>query len=60
MRIPDNGFSVGTLAVAGSGSFTVALIKTGGSVDDVRGDLRRIKEMGVDHAILRLTDPDLN
>jgi probable F420-dependent oxidoreductase len=32
----------------------------GGTVDDVRDDLRRIKEMGVDHAILQLTEPDLN
>ena len=31
-----------------------------GTVDDVRDDLRRIKEMGVDHAILQLTEPDLN
>ena len=31
-----------------------------GTVDDVRDDLRRIKEMGVDHAILQLTDPDMN
>ena len=32
----------------------------GGTVDDVRDDLRRMKEMGVDHAILQLTEPDLN
>ena len=32
----------------------------GGTVDDVRNDLRRMKEMGVDHAILQLTEPDLN
>ncbi len=32
----------------------------GGTVDDVRGDLRRMKEMGVDHEILQLTEPDLN
>jgi hypothetical protein len=31
-----------------------------GTVDDVGNDLRRIKEMGVDHAILELTDPDMN
>jgi hypothetical protein len=31
-----------------------------GTIDDVRDDVRRIKEMGVDHAILQLTDPDLN
>ena len=28
--------------------------------DDVGDDLRRIKEMGVDHAILHLTEPDMN
>jgi hypothetical protein len=32
----------------------------GGTIDNVRGDLRRIKEMGVHHAILQLTEPDLN
>ena len=32
----------------------------GGTVDDVRGDLRIMKEMGVDHEILQLTEPDLN
>ena len=32
----------------------------GGTVDDVGDDIRRIKEMGVDHAILQLTEPDLN
>jgi hypothetical protein len=31
-----------------------------GTVDDVGDDLRRIKEMGVDHAILQLTEPDMN
>ena len=32
----------------------------GGTIEDVRDDVRRIKEMGVDHAILQLTDQDLN
>ena len=31
-----------------------------GTVDDVGDDLRRIKGMGVDHAILQLREPDLN
>jgi probable F420-dependent oxidoreductase len=31
-----------------------------GTVDDVGDDLQRIKEMGVDLAILQLTEPDLN
>ena len=31
-----------------------------GTVDDVGDDLRRIKEMGVDHVILQLTEPDMN
>jgi probable F420-dependent oxidoreductase len=32
----------------------------GGTVDDVRDDLKRLKEMGVDHTILQLIEPDLN
>jgi alkanesulfonate monooxygenase SsuD/methylene tetrahydromethanopterin reductase-like flavin-dependent oxidoreductase (luciferase family) len=31
-----------------------------GSIDDVGNDLRRIKDMGVNHVILGLTDPDLD
>ncbi|MFY9799320.1 MAG: hypothetical protein WAJ93_26840, partial [Candidatus Nitrosopolaris sp.] len=31
-----------------------------GTVDDVGDDLRSIKEMGVDHVIFGLTEPDLN
>lgn len=31
-----------------------------GSIDDVGKDLRRIKDMGVNHVILGLTDPDLD
>ena len=31
-----------------------------GTVDDVGHDLRSIKEMGVDHVIFGLTEPDLN
>ncbi len=31
-----------------------------GTVDDVGDDIRRIKEMGVDHAILQLTEPDMD
>jgi len=31
-----------------------------GTVDDVRDDLKRLKEIGVDHAILQLIEPDLN
>jgi probable F420-dependent oxidoreductase len=31
-----------------------------GTIDDVGGDLRRIKEMGVNHVIFGLMDPDLD
>jgi probable F420-dependent oxidoreductase len=31
-----------------------------GSIDDVGNDLRRIKDMGVNHVIFGLTDPDLD
>ena len=40
--------------------FNIFTYLLGGTVYDVRDDLKRLKEMGVDHAILQLIEPDLD